>query len=62
MKGKRIIPVVLTVLLALALAGSAFALDEADVQTAIANSSREQVAGNVFIWFLCAISFLKISQ
>lgn len=29
MKGKRIIPVVLTVLLALALAGSAFALDDA---------------------------------
>lgn len=62
MKGKRIVLVILTVLLALALTGSAFALDEADVQTAIANSSREQVAGNVFIWFLCAISFLKISQ
>lgn len=40
----------------------AFALDESDVQTAIAASSAETVSGNIFIWFLCAIAFLKISQ
>ena len=41
---------------------SAFALDESEVQSAIAASSSEQVSGNVFIWFLCAVAFLKISQ
>ena len=40
----------------------AFALEESEVQTAIAASSKESVAGNLFIWFLCAIAFLKIGQ
>jgi len=39
-----------------------FAITDADVQAAIAASSKEAVSGSVFIWFLCAIAFLKISQ
>ena len=40
----------------------ALALDESEVESAIAASSNEAVAGNIFIWFLCAVAFLKISQ
>ncbi len=37
-------------------------LTEADVEQAVANQGKEAVTGNVFIWFLCAIAFLKVSQ
>lgn len=40
----------------------AFAISESDVQAAVDSSSKETVSGNVFIWFLCAIAFLKVSQ
>ncbi len=40
----------------------AFAITEAEVQAAVDNSSKEAVSGNVFVWFLCAIAFLKVSQ
>lgn len=40
----------------------AYAISEADVETAIAASSQEAVAGNLLVWFLCAVGFLKISQ
>ena len=40
----------------------ALAIEESEVESAIAASSREEVAGNIFIWFLCAIAFLKVSQ
>lgn len=38
------------------------AISESDVQAAVDSSSKEAVSGNVFIWFLCAIAFLKVSQ
>lgn len=41
---------------------SALAFSESDVESAIAGSSQEEVSGNLLIWFLCAVSFLKISQ
>ena len=44
------------------LSTAVFALEEGDVESAIAASSKAEVAGNVFVWFLCAIAFLKISQ
>lgn len=44
------------------LSTTAFALDESEVQSAIAASSETKVAGNIFIWLLCAVAFLKISQ
>lgn len=48
--------------LSLILCTPAFAIEESDVETAIAASSNEAVAGNIFLWFLCAVAFLKISQ
>ena len=41
---------------------SAYAISDADVDSAIAASSQEAVAGNLLVWFLCAVGFLKISQ
>lgn len=41
---------------------TAFAVSESDVQNAVDAGSKESVSGNLFIWFLCAIAFLKISQ
>ena len=29
---------------------------------AVAEQGKETVTGNVFVWFLCAIAFLKVSQ
>ena len=37
-------------------------LTEAQVEEAVAEQGKEAVTGNVFIWFLCAIAFLKVSQ
>ena len=39
-----------------------FAVTEAEVQAQVAAVGREAVTGNVFIWFLCAVAFLKVSQ
>lgn len=52
----------LTVLISLTLCAPAFALDESEVEAAVSASSKEAVAGNVLIWFLCAVAFLKVSQ
>lgn len=46
----------------MSLTTSAFALEESEVQSAIAASSATEVSGNIFIWLLCAVAFLKISQ
>lgn len=40
----------------------AFALTESEVQSQVDTIGREAVSGNILIWFLCAIAFLKISQ
>nr|WP_243416976.1 hypothetical protein [Pseudoflavonifractor phocaeensis] len=40
----------------------AFAISEADVQAQVDSVGRETVTGNVLIWFLCAIGFLKAAQ
>ena len=37
-------------------------LTEAQVEEAVASQGKEAVTGNIFIWFLCAIAFLKGSQ
>ena len=38
---------------------SAFAISESDVESAVSASGKEAVSGNVLVWFLCAIAFLK---
>lgn len=39
----------------------ALAVSETDVETAVASQGKEVVSGNLFVWFLCAIAFLKVS-
>ncbi len=41
---------------------SAFALTEDEVKKQVAAAGEGSVTGNVFIWFLCAMGFLKVSQ
>ena len=41
---------------------SAFALTEEEVEAAVNAQGRDAVTGNIFVWFLCAIAFLKVSQ
>lgn len=52
----------LVLLLITALSVPAFAITEAEVEAQVSATSREAVTGNVLIWFLCAIGFLKVSQ
>lgn len=40
----------------------AFAVTEDEIQQQVNAIGREGVTGNIFIWFLCAIGFLKVSQ
>ena len=40
----------------------AFALTEEEVEAAVNAQGRDAVTGNIFVWFLCAIAFLKVSQ
>ncbi len=40
----------------------AFALTEAEVEAQVNAVGKEAVTGNILIWFLCAVAFLKISQ
>ena len=47
--------------LAVILAVPAFAISEADVEATVASQGKESVSGNLFVWFLCAIAFLKVS-
>ena len=61
-KTKHITGIVLSVLVICAITISAFALTESDVQSQVSASGKEGVAGNLFVWFLCAVAFLKISQ
>lgn len=53
---------ILAVVMIFAFSSTAFAISESDVQAQVDANGREAVAGNVFIWFLCAIAFLKVSQ
>lgn len=41
---------------------SVLALTEEEVQAEVEKNGKEAVSGNVFIWFLCAVAFLKVSQ
>ena len=61
-KTKYITGIVLSVLVICTLTIPAFALTESDVQSQVSASGKEGVAGNLFVWFLCAVAFLKISQ
>lgn len=40
----------------------AAAVTPAEVQVQIASQGEAAVSGNIFLWFLCAVAFLKVSQ
>lgn len=40
----------------------AYALEESEVQAQVDAVGKETVTGNLLIWFMCAIAFLKVSQ
>lgn len=62
-KLKRILFTMLTVIVLMCfVAQPVFALEESEVQAQVDAVGKEAVAGNVLIWFLCAIAFLKVSQ
>ena len=62
MKHRKTVLLLILVLIMALLSTTALAVDESEVENAIATSGEDAVAGNLFIWFLCAVSFLKISQ
>lgn len=59
---KLLMLLVLSVIFVCLFATPAFAITESEVQTQVDSAGREAVTGNLFIWFLCAIAFLKVSQ
>ena len=59
---KKLKHMAIAILVLLSTIPCAYAISDADVESAIAASSQEAVAGNVLVWFLCAVGFLKISQ
>lgn len=62
-KYKRILTMVfLTALLFCLSCQTAFAFSESDAQAQVDAAGKAAVSGNVLVWFLCAIAFLKVSQ
>ena len=60
---KRIFTIVILITaLATLCALPVFAITEAEIEAQVALQGKEKVTGNIFIWFLCAIAFLKVSQ
>jgi len=52
----------LVIIVAFLLCLNCYAVTEDEVRTAVDTSSKETVSGNIFVWFLCAIAFMKVSQ
>lgn len=48
--------------LCLAFSQPVFAMTESEIQDQVNTVGKETASGNVLIWFLCAIAFLKVSQ
>ena len=60
---KRILTILLIAVVMISLVCvPAFAITEDEVEAQVAASGKGAVAGNVLIWFLCAVAFLKVSQ
>lgn len=64
MKTKRIFAILLLILVFVSAFSttSVLALTEEEVHAEVEKSGKEAVSGNVFVWFLCAVAFLKVSQ
>lgn len=61
-KHKKFLILLLVALSFTMLAAPAYAVTEQEVQNAVASQGKESVTGNVFVWFMCAVAFLKASQ
>ena len=60
---KKILIITLILLMVFSLCSiTVLAVTEGEVQSQVAAQGKEKVTGNIFIWFLCAIAFLKVSQ
>lgn len=59
---KILVSLLLVITLLCIFSSTAFAVTESEVQAQVSSHGKEAVAGNVFIWFLCAMAFLKVSQ
>ena len=63
MKQIRLLTTIAAVLvLSAILTVPAAAIDKGDVQSAISASSKEEVAGNIFIWFLCFLNSINSTR
>ena len=63
MRMKKILIITLTILMVFSLCSiTVLAVTEGEVQSQVAAQGKEKVTGNIFVWFLCAIAFLKVSQ
>lgn len=62
MTKKLLLMFTVIILICMCVTVSCYAITEADVQSAVESSSKEEVSGSTFIWFLCAIAFMKVSQ
>ena len=61
-KNKILFVIAVTLIMVSLFSVSAFAISEGDVQAAVDKHGKDVVTGNIFVWFLCAIAFLKVSQ
>ncbi len=60
---KRILRIgIVFILLTFMLSSACYAITESEVQSAVEAGGKEAVSGNLFVWFLCAIAFMKVSQ
>lgn len=59
---KFLVSLLLVIILLCTFSSATFAITESEVQAQVDSHGKESVAGNVFIWFLCAMAFLKVSQ
>lgn len=62
MSKKMRITVFMVLLMIIVFTVNCYAVTDAEVQAAVDSSSKESVSGNLFVWFLCAIAFMKVSQ
>ena len=62
MKKKLKFAMIFAAILSVLFTVTCYAVTEAEVQAAVDSSSKESVSGNLFVWFLCAIAFMKVSQ
>ena len=57
-----ILSVCMAAVLCFAFSQPVFAMTESEIQDQVNAVGKETASGNVLIWFLCAIAFLKVSQ